>query len=138
MITHPVLQVPDFKKTFVLTTDASDFVIRALLAQEGPEGQLLPQLYISKKLSPREMNWLDTEKECYAIIFAVEKLGPYLWGRKFVFQTNHSPLQWLKSSRDTKSKLFRWNLALQDYDFAVHHIPGKENKMADALSREWK
>lgn len=62
-----------------------------MLAQEGQEG-LAPSAVYQQNLSHRETNWLVS-----ALIYAVEKSRTYLWGRKFVLQTDYSPLQWLKN-----------------------------------------
>ncbi|CAM4577306.1 unnamed protein product [Caretta caretta] len=93
-------------------------------------------VFLSKKLSERESNWSVTEKECYAIGYALEKLRPYVWGRRFHLQTDHVALKWLHTVKETNKKLLRWSLALQDFDFDVQHISGASNKVADALSRE--
>ncbi|XP_060135605.1 uncharacterized protein LOC132592754 [Zootoca vivipara] len=54
---------------------------------------------------------------------------------EFQVQTDHSPLCWLSRMKNSNQKLLRWSLALQDYNFTVVHIPGKQNVVADALSR---
>ncbi|CAM4609167.1 unnamed protein product [Lepidochelys olivacea] len=95
-----------------------------------------PVVFLSKKLSERESNWSVTEKECYAIVYALEKLRPYVWGRRFHLQTDHAALKWLHTVKETNKKLLRWSLALQDFDFDIQHISGASNKVADALSRE--
>ncbi|CAM5094253.1 unnamed protein product [Eretmochelys imbricata] len=93
-------------------------------------------VFLSKKLSERESNWSVTDKECYAIVYALEKLRPYVWGRRFHLQTDHAALKWLHTVKETNKKLLRWSLALQDFDFDIQHISGASNKVADALSRE--
>ncbi|CAM5128439.1 unnamed protein product [Eretmochelys imbricata] len=92
-------------------------------------------VFLSKKLSERESNWSVTEKECYAIVYALEKLR-YVWGQCFHLQTDHAALKWLHTIKETNKKLLRWSLALQDFDFDIQHISGASNKVADALSRE--
>ncbi|CAM5133689.1 unnamed protein product [Eretmochelys imbricata] len=93
-------------------------------------------VFLSKILSERESNWSVTEKECYAIVYALEKLRPYVWGWRFHLQTDHAALKWLHTVKETNKKLLRWSLALQDFDFDIQHISGASNKVADALSRE--
>ena len=75
--TAPVLQLPDWEKTFIVRTDASDRGIGAVLLQET-EGTPLPVAYISKRFLSREANYSAIEKECLAIVWAVEKFQPYL------------------------------------------------------------
>ncbi|CAM4528700.1 unnamed protein product [Lepidochelys kempii] len=136
LMSDPVLRAPDFDKPFLVTTDASEHGVGAVLMQKGPDQEFHPVVFLSKKLSERESNWSVTEKECYAIVYALEKLRPYVWGRRFHLQTDHAALKWLHTVEETNKKLLRWSLALQDFDFDIQHISGASNKVADALSRE--
>ncbi|XP_074819017.1 uncharacterized protein LOC141993377 [Natator depressus] len=136
LMSDPVLRAPDFDKPFLVTTDASERGVGAVLMQKGPDQEFHPVVSLSKKLSERESNWSITEKECYAIVYALEKLRPYVWGRRFHLQTDHAALKWLHTVKETNKKLLRWSLALQDFDFNIQHISGASNKVADALSRE--
>ncbi|CAM4435030.1 unnamed protein product [Caretta caretta] len=136
LMSDPVLRAPDFDKPFLVTTDASEHGVGAVLMQKGPDQEFHPVVFLSKKLSERESNWSVTEKECYAIVYALEKLRPYVWGRRFHLQTDHAALKWLHTVKETNKKLLRWSLALQDFDFDIQHISGASNKVADALSRE--
>ncbi|CAM4638739.1 unnamed protein product [Caretta caretta] len=136
LMSDPVLRAPDFDKPFLVTTDASERGVGAVLMQKGPDQEFHPVVFLSKKLSERESNWSVTEKECYAIVYALEKLRPYVWGRRFHLQTDHVALKWLHTVKETNKKLLRWSLALQDFDFDIQHISGASNKVADALSRE--
>ncbi|CAM4680223.1 unnamed protein product [Lepidochelys kempii] len=134
-MSDPVLRAPDFDTPFLVTTDASEHGVGAVLMQEGPDQKFHPVVFLSKKLSERENNWSVTEKECYAIVYTLEKLCPYVWGRRFHLQTNHAALQWLHTATGN-NKLLWWSLALQDFDFDIQHISGASNKVADALSCE--
>ncbi|CAM4602147.1 unnamed protein product [Caretta caretta] len=136
LMSDPVLRAPDFDKPFLVTTDASEHGVGAVLMQKGPDQEFHPVVFLSKKLSERESNWSVTEKECYAIVYALEKLRPYVWGRRFHLQTDHAALKWLHTVKETNKKLLRWSLALQDFDFDIQHISGASNKVADALSHE--
>ncbi|CAM4640752.1 unnamed protein product [Caretta caretta] len=136
LMSDPVLRAPDFDKPFLVTTDASERGVGAVLMQKGPDQEFHPVVFLSKKLSERESNWSVTEKECYAIVYALEKLRPYVWGRRFHLQTDHAALKWLHTVKETNKKLLRWSLALQDFDFDIQYISGASNKVADALSRE--
>ncbi|CAM4490435.1 unnamed protein product [Caretta caretta] len=130
------LCTPDFGKPFLVTTDASERGVGPVLMQEGQDQEFHPVVFLSKKLSERESNWSVTEKECYAIVYALEKLRPYAWGWRFHLQTDHSALQWFHTATGNNKKLIQWSLALQDFDFDIQHISGTSNKVADALSRE--
>lgn len=130
----PLLQFPDFKKPFILTTDASNFAIGAVLSQ-GPLGSDKPVAYASRTLSDTEGRYSTIEKELLAVIWAVKHFRPYLYGNKFIIYTDHRPLAWLYSLKEPNSKLTRWRLRLEEYDFDIRYKKGPQNTNADALSR---
>ncbi|CAM5087175.1 unnamed protein product [Natator depressus] len=68
LMSDPLLRAPDFDKTFLVATDASERGVGAVLMQEGPNQELHPVVFLSKKLSERESHWSISEKECYAIV----------------------------------------------------------------------
>ncbi|GFU33221.1 retrovirus-related Pol polyprotein from transposon 297 [Trichonephila clavipes] len=99
---NPVLYSPDFTKPFIIQCDASNLGIDVVLSQVC-ENEEHPIMFLSKKLSLAEQKYSTTEKECAAIIFAVQKLKCYLDGhQKFVIQTDHNPLVWLEKNTGTK------------------------------------
>lgn len=130
----PILQFPDFEKPFNLTTDASNFALGAVLSQ-GPIGRDLPVAYASRTLNPAETNYSTIEKELLAVVWAVKYFRPYLFGKKFTILTDHKPLQWLFSLKEPNSRLVRWRLKLEEYDYNIVYKKGKQNTNADALSR---
>lgn len=135
LLTHsPLLQYPDYDKPFVLTTDASNVAVGAVLSQ-GKIGNDKPVAYASRTLSDTESRYSTIERELLAIVWAVKHFRPYLYGKKFFIYTDHRPLIWLRSLKDPSSKLTRWRLRLQDYDYEMIHKDGKQNTNADALSR---
>ncbi|XP_078241009.1 uncharacterized protein LOC144586545 [Pogona vitticeps] len=135
LINYPVLRAPDFDREFIIYTDASNSGVGAVLCQEDENGDQHPVSYLSRKLQKGERHLATVEKECLAIVDAIQKAKPYIWGRHFILCTDHSPLQWLKTMKTHNSKLMRWALNLQDYDFEVKVVRGSVNCVADALSR---
>ena len=135
MCSSPVLQSPDFSNPFILQTDASDRGVGAVLSQLDDQGDDHPIAYFSRKLLPREERYSTIEKECLAIKLAVQHFRVYLLGRPFVIQTDHRSLEWLDRLKENNSRLSRWSLALQPYQFQVRYRPGQSNSNADALSR---
>ena len=131
---QPILQYPDFSKPFIVTTDASDYAIGAVLSQ-GEIGNDLPIAYASRSLNKPEKNYSATEKECLAMVYAVRYFRPYIYGTPFTLVTDHRPLVWLHSVKDPTSRLMKWKLRLLEYEYRVVHKSGKTNKNADALSR---
>lgn len=130
----PILQYPDFSKEFILTTDASNFALGAILSQ-GPIGSDKPISFASRTLNESEINYSTIEKELLAIVWATKYFRPYLFGRKFKIVTDHKPLQWIMNLKEPNSRLTRWRLKLSEYDFSVVYKKGKNNTNADALSR---
>ncbi|CAM5177784.1 unnamed protein product [Eretmochelys imbricata] len=80
LVSGPVLVTPDFDKPFVVFTDASDTGLGAVLMQEDEKGERHPIVYLSKKLLPWEQNYVAIEKESLAMVWALKKLQPYLFG----------------------------------------------------------
>lgn len=131
----PLLQYPNFQKQFILTTDASTFALGAILSQGESVGKDLPVAYASRTLNSAEMNYTVTELELLAIMYGIKQFRPYLWGRKFKIVTDHQPLTWIFNVKDPSSRLLRWRIKLEEYDFEIIYKTGKTNKNADALSR---
>lgn len=129
-----ILQYPDFEKPFVLTTDASNFALGAVLSQ-GAIGQDRPVAYASRTLTKTEERYSAIEKELLAIVWATQYFRPYLFGRKFTLYTDHQPLTYALNLKTPNTKLVKWRLQLLEYDFEIKHRPGKQNVVADALSR---
>lgn len=134
LTTEPILCYPDFKKEFILTTDASKIALGAILSQ-GEIGRDLPIAYASRTLNKAESNYSTTEQELLAIVWATKHFRPYLYGRKFKIVTDHKPLKWLFSIKDPGSRLMRWRLKLEEYEYEIVYKAGKTNVNADALSR---
>lgn len=130
LMSDAILQRPDFEKEFKLTTDASNYALGAVLSQDKG-----PIAFISRTLNAHEINYSTIEKELLAILWAVKQFRHYLYGRKFQLRTDHKPLIWLSNLKEPNSKLIRWKIKLNEYQFDISHLEGKENKVADALSR---
>ena len=105
----------------------------ALLQQH--DGYLHPVRYHCRKLNKAERNYATIEKECLAIIWAIDKLKVVLYGREFVLLTDHKPLVFLRESNIKNARIMRWSLFLQDWSFKIQSIRGVDNHVADYLSR---
>lgn len=134
LVTSPILSCPDFTKPFVVSCDASGVGVGAVLSQESERGEVVVA-YASRTLSKQEQKYSATERECLAVIWAVERFRPYIEGTKFKVITDHYSLLWLNNLRDPQGRLARWALRLQPYDFDLEHRKGKENVVPDLLSR---
>ncbi|XP_055960653.1 transposon Tf2-1 polyprotein [Mercurialis annua] len=130
MTTTPVLALPDFQQDFLVECDASEFGMGAVL-QQGDR----PIAYFSKPMAARHFKLPAYEKELIALAQAIRHWRPYLWGRKFLIRTDHYSLKYLLDQRITTLPQQKWVSKLLGYDFQVEYKAGKENKVADALSR---
>ncbi|GKB72325.1 reverse transcriptase domain-containing protein [Tanacetum coccineum] len=130
----PILIAPDWDLPFELMCDASDFAIGAVLGQRH-EKHFRPIHYDSKTMNEAESHYTTTEKEMLAVVYAFEKFWSYLILNKSVVYTDHSALKYLFAKKDSKARLLRWVLLLQEFDFNVIDTKGAENLAADHLSR---
>ncbi|XP_059146787.1 uncharacterized protein LOC131934712 [Physella acuta] len=129
------LTAPNFEKTLTLVTDASNYGLGACLMQEVDK-VLRPIFYLSRSLNKTEQNYSTVEKECLAIVWSMTKLQKYLLGRKFILLTDHKPLLAMNNKRIANSKINRWLLILLDFQYEIKSIKGKDNVVADFLSRQ--
>lgn len=130
LVSAPVLALPDFNQTSIVETDASDFGIGAVLSQNQH-----PVAFISKALEPRTQGLSTYEKECLAIMMAVDHWRPYLQFQEFQTLTDHHSLMHLTEQRlntPWQHKAFTKPMGLQ---FKIVYRKGKYNVAADALSR---
>jgi len=134
LIEYPILRAPDFELEFILYTDASNWALGAVLAQrKGSEEYVVA--YASKLLQAAEKNYPISEKECYAVVWAVKHFRTYLFGSYFKVVTDCSCLNWLMTLREPAGRLARWSIYLQTYQFKIFHRSGVSHTNADALSR---
>lgn len=137
MISDTVLTMCDYNKQFKLYTDASDIAGAGVLRQEFEDGEK-PIFYYSFKFNKAEMNYSTTERECLAVIRSLEKFSYYIKGSTLpvLVYTDHLALKYLKEMKNKTGRLARWAIRADEFNFEVHKVPGKENELADCLSRE--
>ena len=134
LLSAPILAYPDMNKPFMLTCDASSTAIGFVLGQLDSQGREHVIAYGGRSLSRAERIWCTTEQECLAVLEGVKHFRAYLT-RRFRIFTDHKALKYLMDQKVAVGKLGRWALKLQDFDFDIVHKPGKNNEVADALSR---
>lgn len=93
--------------------------------------------FFSRKFNKHEKRYSTVEKETLALMFALKHFEVYLGSTPFpiVVWTDHNPLTFLAKMKDKNQRLLRWSLAVQEMNLEIHHIRGKDNVVADALSR---
>ena len=130
----PILRLPNPRLVYYLRTDASRISIAAVLGQFY-EGIFHPICYVSRKITPAESRYSISELEALSVIYAVRKLHRFLAGVHFIIQTDNSPITVIQSGVHRNDRIYRWSLILQNYTFSIEHIKGKDNILADTLSR---
>ncbi len=128
----PKLFYVDLSLPIHVRTDASDYGIGGYIFQLDQQ-QELPIRIISKALHKAQLSWSTFEKEAYAIFYTITKFDFLLRDVRFVAETDHKHLTFLKTAQSAKVR--RWQLALQEFDFEYIHIKGADNVVADAFSR---
>jgi hypothetical protein len=126
LTTQPVLEYPDLSREFILTTDASDAGLGVVL---------LPILYASRSLIKADTHYTTSEKKFLTVAWATRYFRPYLYERRFKILTDHKHLTWVINVKDLGSRLLRWRIQLEEYQYEIIYKRRSENTYADALSR---
>ena len=144
LTTAPVLRTFDSRRRSVLTTDASEQAISAVLTQPDDDGHHHPVAYESRKLTPAEQAYPAHVLELLAVVHALRVFRHYLLGSgaprppgvrsDFTLRTDNQAVTWLRTKRDVNRFLARWLDEIEEFRFDVEHVPGRLNP-ADPLSR---
>jgi hypothetical protein len=118
------------EKDFTVCIDALKKGLGAVLMQD--EGAIA---YASRKLKKHEELYVTHDLELAAIMLALKLWRHYLVGRNFELKTDHHSLKHLFTQRDLNARQRQWSEFMSEYDFGILYIKGKENVVADALSR---
>ena len=93
--------------------------------------------FFSKKFNKHQKNYSTIEKECLALILAIQQFEVYLTSSTspIVVFSDHNPLSFLHKLKNKNQRLLRWSLLLQEFNLDIRHIKGKDNIIPYALSR---
>jgi hypothetical protein len=129
-----VLKHPDFSREFCIFTDASDFAVGSVLTQDGK-----PVEFFSRKLLDAELNYSVFDKELLAIVDSLKQWRHLLIHSEQVVTifSDHNNLRYFSTMNLLKPRHARWVEYLSQYTFRILHIKGKDNVVADFLSRSY-
>jgi len=114
--------------------DASDYAVGAVLGQ-GKDNKPYATYYASGTLDEAQVNHATTEKEFLAVVFTLEKFWSSLINSNIIIFTDHAPFKHLMKKSDSRPRVIRWVLLLQEFDLEIKYMAGLANVMADHLSR---
>ena len=132
----PILAFPDFRKQFILDTDASFDTIGAVLAQQGDDGLERVVAYGSHSMNNHEKGYCITRKELLAVYYFCQHFKHYLYGKRFILRTDHKALTFMSTTKKPITAQFQtWMNFLSSLDMKLEYRKGIEHSNADALSR---
>ncbi|CAM5115715.1 unnamed protein product [Eretmochelys imbricata] len=138
LIVHsPVLALFSPALPTIVTTDASDYGLGAVLTQLHEDDTERTVEFASRTLSNAERKYSTVEKEPLACVWATEKWRTYLWGCTFKLRTDHSPLTTLLTTKGLGRagyRIARWSARLLSFNYELEYNPGNQNVVADCLS----
>jgi len=130
LTTAPLLALPEFSKTFEIECDASGVGIGGMLMQDRR-----PIAYFNEKLSGPTLNYSVYDKELYALVRSLETWQHYLLPKEFVIHSDHESLKHLKGQLKLNRRHAKWSEFIESFPYIVEYKKGKDNVVADALSR---
>ena len=134
VMSAPVLAYPDSKEEYLLKTDALKLGLGAVLSQKQADGRYHPVTFGSRGLHGADINCHSTKLEFLAMKWSIKHFQTYLLGHHFKVHTDNNPLTYFFTSPNIDTKQ-RWINELAKYDFSFEYQKGKNNMLADALSR---
>jgi len=126
----PVLSLPNLQKPFEIETDASDYVVGAVLTQHG---HLVA--YHSETLSNTIQKYPTYDKEMYSIVQACHQWKHYILGKETFIHIDHKPMQFIKTQWKLQNDLHqKWSTYLQQFHLNIKYKTGSTNSVVDYLN----
>jgi len=137
LTTADVLAHPDPLRQYIINSDASGYAVAAVLSQDQADGTRRPIAHCSRKMTPAETRYAVHDQELLAIVRAIREWRCYLNGspHRTLILTDHKGLEWISTKDELSGRQARWIEQLSEISHEVRYIQGKENGVADALSR---
>ena len=134
LVEAPIMAKAYCNKEFEIMCNANDYAIGAVLGQKADK-VFKVIYYSSKTFNESQENYSTTKKEMLAMVFACEKFRPYILGSHVINHSDHAAIKYLMTKKETKPRLIRWVLLLQEFDLEIKDKKGCDNVVADHLSR---
>ncbi|KAL0553406.1 hypothetical protein IC582_007301 [Cucumis melo] len=134
LVSTPILQSPNWNLPSEIMCNASNLALGAGLGQRIDK-KLHAIYYAFRTLNQALFNYTTTEKEFLAIVFALDKFRSYIIGSPVIVYTDHAAVRYLISKKESKPRLVRWVLLLQEFNLTIKDRKGANNFVADHLSR---
>jgi len=135
LLAAPILALPRRGGHYIVDVDASYEQLGCCLQQHRPNGEYHPIGYYSRSLLPAEKKYFATEIEAVSVVWAVTYLRSYLEGAECLVRCDHRALLSELTNMSPNARINRWRLQLSEYTYEIQNKPGKDRKVADALSR---
>ena len=135
LLAAPILALPRREGHYIVDVDASYEQLGCCLQQQQADGEYHPIGYYSRALLPAEKNYFSTEIEALGVVWAVTYLRSYLEGAEVLVRCDHRALLPVPTNMSPNARINLWRLRLSEYTYEIRHKPGKDHKVADALSR---
>ena len=130
-----VLAFVDFKKPFLLETDALMEGLGAVLSQKQDDSRYHPVAYASCGLRGGELKYHSSKLEFLALKWAVtEQFREYLQYQPFLVHTDNNLLTYVMTTPNLDAIRHRWVAAMAGYNFEIEYVRGTDNKVTDTLS----
>ena len=142
LVSAPILKYPDTSKPYTIFTDASKYGWARVLTQEhtlvlnGKETTTKhPVAYVSGLFCGSQLNWAAMTKEVYAIYMTIKKSTFYITGHDVTLRSDHLPLNKFLKQMTLNNTVNNWAMEIESFKIKFVHIAGKDNILADTLSR---
>ena len=142
LISAPILKYLDTSKPYTIFTDASKYGWAGVLTQEHTsviDGKEVttnhPVSFISGMFHGSQLNWAAMTKKAYAIYMTVKKSMFYLTGQEITLRSDHLPLKKFLNCKTLNNTVDNWAVEIESFKINFIHIAGKDNVLADTLSR---
>ena len=142
LVSVPILKYPNTSKPYTIFTDASKYGWAGVLTQEhtsvlnGKETTTKhPVAYVSGLFHGSQLNWAAMTKEAYAIYMTVKKCTFYITGHDVTLRSDHLPLNKFLKQMTLNNTINNWAMEIKSFKIKFVHIAGKDNVLADTLSR---